>query len=197
MRVWERRDVVRGARHARLERGHRRCYAIGYLYSGVPISQVIVAKESLRFSAAHFLTLPGHVCERLHGHNYRVAVTVEGPVDAATGFVVDFAVLKRIVQGVIEPLDHRVLLPGANSALRIREADGQMIVDYTRPGWLVVPAAHACVVPVAQSTAEVLAEWIAGQVWTELRGAGNTALTRMVLELEESTGQSARAELLA
>ena len=163
----------------------------------MPISQVIVAKESLRFSAAHFLTLPGHVCERLHGHNYRVAVTVEGPVDAATGFVVDFAVLKRIVQGVIEPLDHRVLLPGANSALRIREADGQMIVDYTRPGWLVVPVAHACLVPVAQSTAEVMAEWIAGQVWTEVRKAGNTALTRMVLELEESTGQSARAELLA
>jgi 6-pyruvoyltetrahydropterin/6-carboxytetrahydropterin synthase len=163
----------------------------------VPISQVTVAKESLRFSAAHFLTLPGHVCERLHGHNYRVAVTVEGPVDDTTGFVVDFAVLKRVVQGVIEPLDHRVLVPGANPSLRIRESDGQVIVDYTRPGWLVVPAAHACLVPVAQSTAEVMAEWIAGQVWTELRQGGNTTLTRMILELEESTGQSARVELPA
>ena len=161
----------------------------------MPTSQVTVAKESLRFSAAHFLTLPGHVCERLHGHNYRVAVTVDGPVDPATGFVIDFAVVKRVVQTAIEPLDHRVLVPGANPALRVREAEGQVIVDYTRPGWLVVPATHACVIPVAQTTGEVMAEWIAARVWDDLRRAGNTVLARMVLELEESTGQSARAEL--
>ena len=163
----------------------------------MPSSQVTVAKESLRFSAAHFLTLPGHVCERLHGHNYRVAVTVDGPVDPATGFVVDFAVLKRVVQGVIEPLDHRVLVPAANPSLRVREADGQTVIDYTRPGWLVVPAAHACLVPVAQTTAEVMAEWIAAQVWEQLRRQGSTNLARMVLELEESAGQSARTELAA
>jgi len=161
----------------------------------VTTSQVTVAKESLRFSAAHFLTLPGHVCERLHGHNYRVAVTVDGPVDPATGFVVDFAVLKRVVQAAIEPLDHRVLVATSNPALRVRETEGQVIVDYTRPGWLVVPAGHACLIPVAQTTAELMAGWIAGQVWTELRNAGNTGLARMILELEESTGQSARVEL--
>lgn len=163
----------------------------------MPTSQVTVAKESLRFSAAHFLTLPGHVCERLHGHNYRVAVTVDGPVDPATGFVVDFAVLKRVVQAAIEPLDHRVLVPTANPSLQVREADGQVVVGYTRPGWLVVPAAHACLIPVAQTTAEVMAEWIAQTVWAGLRTTGTTGLTRMVLELEESTGQWARAELPA
>src|SRR5512147_1914561 len=126
MRIFARRAVVRGAGHAPPARGHRRCYPIGHLYSGVPTSQVTVAKESLGFSAAHFLTLPGHVCERLHGHNYRVAVTVEGPVDPVTGFVVDFAVLKRVVRAVIEPLDHRVLVPASNPALRTREADGQV-----------------------------------------------------------------------
>ena len=163
----------------------------------MPTSQVTVAKESLRFSAAHFLTLPGHVCERLHGHNYRVAVTVEGPVDPATGFVIDFAVLKRVVQAVIEPLDHRVLVPSANPALRTREADGQLVVDYGRPGWLVVPRAHACLVPLAQTTAEVMGEWIAEQVWAAVRQEGGTRLTRLVLELEESAGQSARTELRA
>lgn len=163
----------------------------------MPTTQVTVAKESLRFSAAHFLTLPGHVCERLHGHNYRVAVTVDGPVDASTGFVVDFAVLKRVVQAAIEPLDHRVLVPVSNQSLRVHEADGQVVVDYTRPAWLVVPAAHACLIPVEHTTAEVMAEWIARKVWRELRSGGNTGLTRMVLELEESTGQSARAELFA
>jgi 6-pyruvoyltetrahydropterin/6-carboxytetrahydropterin synthase len=163
----------------------------------VPTTQVTVAKESLRFSAAHFLTLPGHVCERLHGHNYRVAVTVDGPVDSATGFVVDFAVLKRVVHSVIEPLDHRVLVPSANPSLRTCEVDGQLVVDYDRPGWLVVPAAHACLLPLPQTTAEVLAEWIAVNVWAALRQGGSSGLTRLVLELEESAGQSARTELRA
>jgi 6-pyruvoyltetrahydropterin/6-carboxytetrahydropterin synthase len=160
-------------------------------------SQVTVAKESLRFSAAHFLTLPGHVCERLHGHNYRVAVTVDGAVDSATGFVVDFAVLKRVVRQVIDPLDHRLLVPSENPALRIRDVDGQTSIDYGRPGWLVAPAAHVCLVPVAQTTAEVMAGWMADKVWELLRQQGNPGITRLVLELEESTGQSAKAAVSA
>jgi len=161
----------------------------------VPPSQVTVAKESLGFSAAHFLTLPGHVCERLHGHNYRVAVSVEGPVDSTTGFVVDFAVLKQIVRTVIAPLDHRVLVPAKNPLLRLSDVDGQTVVDYTRPGWLVLPREHACQVPVTQTTAEVLATWMAWQVWDALRTQGSRGLTRLVLELEESAGQSAKAEI--
>jgi len=124
-------------------------------------------------------------------------VTVEGPVDPVTGFVVDFAVLKRVVRGVIEPLDHRVLVPSGNPALRIREENGQVVVDYTRPGWLVIPREHSCHVPVAQTTAELLAAWMVRQVWDALRQQGTPDLTRLVLELEESTGQSARVEQLA
>jgi len=61
------------------------------------------------FDSAHFL--PGYdgKCSRVHGHTWRVAVTVEGTVDPATGMVVDFAVLKKIVEPWIELLDHRVL----------------------------------------------------------------------------------------
>ncbi len=164
---------------------------------GVPTAQVTVAKESLRFSAAHFLTLPGHVCERLHGHNYRVAVTVDGAVDPGTGFVVDFAVLKGVVREVIDPLDHRLLVPSENPGLQVREVEGQTLIDYGRPGWLAVPAAHVCLVPVAQTTAEVMAGWMAGKVWELLRRQGNSGISRLVLELEESAGQSAKAELSA
>ena len=46
---------------------------------------VSVSKDYLTFSAAHFLTIPNHKCESLHGHNYVVTVVVEGPVDRATG----------------------------------------------------------------------------------------------------------------
>ena len=46
--------------------------------------RVAVTKEDLVFAAAHFITLAGHRCESLHGHNYRVGVTLEGALDGAS-----------------------------------------------------------------------------------------------------------------
>ena len=60
--------------------------------------KVTVSKDYLVFSSAHFITFRGHQCETLHGHNYRVGVTVEGSVDDECLFVVDFSILKKIVR---------------------------------------------------------------------------------------------------
>jgi 6-pyruvoyltetrahydropterin/6-carboxytetrahydropterin synthase len=152
--------------------------------------QVAVAKESAGFSAAHFLTLPGHMCERLHGHNYRVAVRVEGDIDPATGFLLDFAVLKQALKALIGPMDHRLLVPTGNPSLTIREDDDRIALDYTRRDWLVVPKAHACLLPVRHTTAELLAEYLGAAVWERLAGAGAT-ITSLALEVEESSGQTA------
>ena len=51
---------------------------------------VRIGGDKLIYSAAHFIVLPGGVCEPLHGHNYRVAVELGGPLDE-TGCVIDFA----------------------------------------------------------------------------------------------------------
>ncbi|WP_432571579.1 6-carboxytetrahydropterin synthase QueD [Kineococcus sp. SYSU DK005] len=63
------------------------------------------------FEAAHRLPhVPeGHKCARLHGHSYRATVHVTGPVDPHLGWVMDFGDLKKVVQPVIERLDHHYL----------------------------------------------------------------------------------------
>lgn len=63
------------------------------------------------FESAHSLpNVPeGHKCARLHGHSFRVRVTIEGPVGERTGWVMDFADLKAAVQPAIDALDHRYL----------------------------------------------------------------------------------------
>lgn len=63
------------------------------------------------FEAAHRLpNVPdGHKCARLHGHSYRVAVHVTGPVDERLGWVMDFGDIKSAVNPVIECLDHYYL----------------------------------------------------------------------------------------
>lgn len=65
----------------------------------------------VRFEAAHRLpnVPPGHKCARLHGHSYRVEVHVDGPVDEAAGWVIDFADIQSAIAPLRAQLDHYYL----------------------------------------------------------------------------------------
>jgi 6-pyruvoyltetrahydropterin/6-carboxytetrahydropterin synthase len=67
--------------------------------------------QAFRFEAAHRLpnVPPTHRCYRMHGHSYRVEATLEGPVDAHTGFVVDFFEIENALAHLIAQLDHQCL----------------------------------------------------------------------------------------
>ena len=73
-------------------------------------------RKTFRFEAAHRLpNVPeGHKCRRLHGHSYQVEIEVTGPVDPATGMVMDFAELTKAWAPLGEVLDHHFLneVPG-------------------------------------------------------------------------------------
>jgi 6-pyruvoyltetrahydropterin/6-carboxytetrahydropterin synthase len=61
------------------------------------------------FAAAHHLRNYKGKCEDLHGHNYKVRVTLAGPELDGTGLLYDFVHLKQVIQNVIHSLDHRYL----------------------------------------------------------------------------------------
>jgi len=65
-------------------------------------------RRSFDFDAAHRLPHHPGKCRELHGHAYRLVVTVDRPVDPASGLAVDFSDLKAIVKReVVDLLDHR------------------------------------------------------------------------------------------
>ncbi|MFP4475594.1 MAG: 6-carboxytetrahydropterin synthase QueD [Desulfatibacillaceae bacterium] len=66
-------------------------------------------KVVTRFAAAHQLTMVGKKCENLHGHNWRIEVHVGGRELDAGGVLLDFGVLKRKLNEVMDLLDHRFL----------------------------------------------------------------------------------------
>jgi 6-pyruvoyltetrahydropterin/6-carboxytetrahydropterin synthase len=152
--------------------------------------RVSVSKDYLGFAAAHFLTFRGHACESLHGHNYRVAVTIEGPIVPECHFVVDFAVLKHVLRRRIEALDHRVLLPSKNPKLGYRSATDITLVDYHGTQTYQFPTRDCVMLPIANSTAEMIAEWLATAVRDDLVASG-ASIDMIELEVEESPGQSA------
>ena len=82
------------------------------------MTDAIHAEISKEFTieAAHRLpNVPeGHKCRRLHGHSFRIAVHVVGPVDPDTGWVMDYADLSAAFAPLHDVLDHRFLndIPG-------------------------------------------------------------------------------------
>ncbi len=153
---------------------------------------VSVSKDYLTFSAAHFLTIPQHKCESLHGHNYVVTVVVEGSVDRTTGFVVDFAAVKKILRPVIDGVDHKVLVPTLNPAVVIQAEGDATVVWYRGVRRFQFPAAHVAAVPVTDTTAELLAEHLAQAVRHGLAIEGASGVESVLVDVEESPGQSGR-----
>ncbi len=152
---------------------------------------VTVEGVRLRFAASHMATLGGDL-EPLHGHNYAVRCRVDGPL-TADHWVIDFAVLKRAVREACEALDHRFLLQRESSLLEIvEEATGWTIRFGARE--YRFPASDVVALPIENSTAELIAEWICDRVAGALAEGGHEQLTRIAIELEEMPGQSGAYE---
>lgn len=152
---------------------------------------VTVAKDYLQFSAAHFITMKGHQCESLHGHNYRIGITVDGSLEHEPLWVVDFSLLKEIARPLVKAVDHKVLLPSSSSKMSLRVDGEQVSVSVFGEPRYVFPLRDCAILPIENSTAEVLARYLAEQVRAALAEQGVEHLTAIQLEVEESPGQTA------
>ncbi len=76
----------------------------------------MVLYKDITFEAAHLLpNLPeGHKCRRLHGHSFKIRLTITGPIQPETGWIKDFGEIKTAFAPLYEQLDHRYLneIPG-------------------------------------------------------------------------------------
>jgi 6-pyruvoyltetrahydropterin/6-carboxytetrahydropterin synthase len=152
---------------------------------------VSVTKDYLVFASAHFITFAGHRCEGLHGHNYRARVTVEGALDEECWFVFDFTVLKKIMRRLCDEIDHKVLLPTENPKLRLTEVGEAVHVAYEGAPRYVFPKVDCSLLPVPNTTVEMLAELLTKRLRAELESMDARGLTAVEMEVEENFGQSA------
>jgi 6-pyruvoyltetrahydropterin/6-carboxytetrahydropterin synthase len=151
--------------------------------------RVNVSKDYLVFASSHFITYGGGKCEPLHGHNYRAGVTLWGELDQHA-LVYDFVTLKREMLAILEPLDHRMLLPTGNPNLSIAAGDGKIEVR-TDSARYVFPEADVTVLPIPNTTAELIATWILDRLVERLDPKGVGGIRQIEVEVEESFGQSA------
>lgn len=152
-----------------------------------PTFRVDVTKESFVFSAAHFITFAGDICERLHGHNYGVKVAVEGPLDE-NRYVVDFIALRDAVLKETLALDHHVLLPTDHAEIKVAEEDGEVVARFRERRW-VFPIEDCIMLPVVNTTAEEIARVIAQRVRENTKEQFGEALTWIEVGVDENHGQ--------
>lgn len=152
--------------------------------------QLQVSKDELGFAAAHFITMRGK-CERLHGHNYRVTVEVSGTL-GPDSYVVDFGILKRFARDIAHSLDHKVLLAADNEQLVFTREAGHLRVQYGSK-FYGFPEDEVVLLPVRNTTAELLATYFCEQLSQRLLEHGETTLQSVGVWVSEGPGQQALA----
>lgn len=149
--------------------------------------RVEVSKEQFIFSAAHFITFAGDICERIHGHNYGVKVMVEGPLDE-NRYVVDFIALRDAVLKETAALDHHVILPRDHKEIKVTQDDTETTVRFRERRW-VFPNEDAVIMPVVNTTAEEIARVIAESVRERTRDQFGDSLSLIEVGVDENYGQ--------
>lgn len=157
---------------------------------------VRVTKDTLVFSAAHFITFNRNICERIHGHNWRVEAEIDGPLDE-NHYVFDFIALRDGLQSLVQELDHRVLLPERHPMIQVEVSDDarEVTVRFENRRW-VFPREDCVILPVENTTAELIARWIGQSLIARLKLSHQHGLTRLRISVEENFGQWADCRLL-
>lgn len=146
-------------------------------------------KEYFKFSAAHFLIFPDGTAERLHGHNYRVMVEIDGAL-TEHGLVLDFKMVKPVIRELVDELDEHWLIPGEHPVLTYEErADGVLEVRY-QDRYYAAPREDVIVLPINNTSSENLAGWVGRELVERLaRRFPDVAVRELRVAVEETSGQ--------
>ena len=149
--------------------------------------EVTVEKEQLIFSAAHFITFGDNICESIHGHNYRVRCKVAGLL-ANHAYVVDFIALRDELLKVTREWDHHVLLPTQHPTIQVQVEDQEVTARFQDRRW-VFPKSDCVLLDIDNTTAERLAEVIAGRIVSEFLEPKSIDWSSITVGVDENEGQ--------
>ena len=152
-----------------------------------PTFRVLLQKEQLVFSSAHFITFAGDICECLHGHNYGLRAEVEGNLDE-NRYVIDFIAFRDALSELVKQLDHHMLLPTMHPMIQVDEQIDEVTVRFRKKRW-VFPREDCMLWPIANTTAEEIAWWIATQLKKKLYSQIGPRLSMLEVGVDENHGQ--------
>ncbi|MGE0640403.1 MAG: 6-pyruvoyl tetrahydropterin synthase family protein [Thermoanaerobaculia bacterium] len=154
------------------------------------ILSIRLAKEDFKFSVAHFTIFDDSRAEPLHGHNYRMAIEIEGDDVGADeiGLLADCDRWKRAVRATCAALDDKVLLAAAHPGVAIETGGGSLVCRFAGREYRF-PESEVLPLPLVNISMELLAGWVWHRLAPEAAGSRVRALA---VEIEETPGQLCR-----
>jgi 6-pyruvoyltetrahydropterin/6-carboxytetrahydropterin synthase len=147
--------------------------------------RIVLAKEDFKFSAAHFTIFGAGRAELFHGHNYQVTVELAGEGLDDTGLLADIQRVKQAIRVACARLDSRTLIPAASREIAWAEEGDAVEVRFDRRLYRF-PAADVLLLPLANTSMELLARMLWEEIAPQLAGSRVEALA---VSVEESAGQ--------
>ena len=155
--------------------------------------RIIVARSEHKFSCAHMTVFPDGRAERLHGHNYTVAVAIDVD-DIRFEALIDFGAIKRAVAELCASLRERTLLAERNPRMELVRRDGGEVEFRLCGKRYVLPEEDVLFLPLENATAEELSTFCAHRLEAQLRPTlDRSAALGLEVRVEESPGQGATA----
>jgi len=153
-------------------------------------ASIELAKEDMHFSAAHFTVFSESERENLHGHNFFVEATADGPIDD-NGLCFDYNDLKTRLRSLCDSLDETLLLPADSPHLGIADDGSEVAVDFAGDT-LRFPHRDVTLLPVRNVTVEELAHWFIGQLAAD-EGIAALPIDALTVRVSSGPGQWAEA----
>jgi 6-pyruvoyltetrahydropterin/6-carboxytetrahydropterin synthase len=155
--------------------------------------RILIARDQYKFSCAHMTVFPDGTKERLHGHNYTIALALElDRVDLAS--MIPFAPIKAALGELCAAWKERVLIATKNPHLVIVKDDHELELVLCGDRY-VMPRGDALLLPIDNISVEALsahvAELLAEQIRPLVAGVGRS----LEVTISEHPGQGAACEL--
>lgn len=144
-------------------------------------------KKNIRFSSAHIIP-EYEKCGRLHGHTYAVHLKIYGSCDEK-GIIIDFTILKDLLNKIVDSLDHRILIPMKSKILDIKENDDNMDISFYDKKYSF-PKKDCVLLPIKSTSAENLSLYILDRIIEEIDLSSR--INMIEIGVDEGYGQGAR-----
>ncbi len=149
--------------------------------------RVLLQKEQLVFSSAHFITFAGDICECVHGHNYGLRAEVAGELDE-NRYVIDFIAFRDSLAELVKQLDHHMLVAMNHPMIHVEVQDQEVVMRFRQKRW-VFPKEDCMLMPIVNTTAEEIAGWVASQMRAKLYPKIGDRLKWIEIGVDENNGQ--------
>lgn len=148
-----------------------------------------LAKENMKFSAAHFTVFSATERERLHGHNFRVEADIEARM-LGNGMCFDYGIYKDRVVALCRELNEWMILPTESPHLRIEE-DGEHVFALFDGQRIPFLRADVLLLPIANATLEEFAAWFLARLGEDREALRAHSIDAIEVRVFSGPGQSA------